>query len=112
MSLKKKLHNLKTQIIGIIMPREKQSVLDEIRKAIPRIREPGERPQPNFLTSDSYICDLCRGSMKEPELVQCGFCGRWVCKNNCWNTGYYACISCSGIIKLTKEIRGDKSHST
>jgi len=111
MNLKKAIRKVKTRVVGIVMPRGNDSVLNEVRKIIVRVREPGEHPHPDFLTFDSYVCDLCRGSVKEQQLVQCGFCGRWVCKDNCWNVEYYACISCSGIIKLSKETRGEKSSS-
>ncbi len=111
MNLKKAIQKVKTYVIGITMHRGNNSVLDEVKKSIVQVREPGEQPRADFLTFDSYVCDLCKDSVKRSQLVQCGFCGRWVCKDSCWNAEYYACLACSGIIKLSKETRGENSRS-
>jgi len=74
MNLKKEIHKVKTRVMGIIMHRGKNTVLDEVRKNIVRVREPGGQPRADFLTFDSYM-------------------------------------SCTGIIKLSKETRGENSRS-
>lgn len=72
-------------------------------KSIKKVREPGEKPEDDLLSMDKYVCDLCQGVREREEITQCGFCGRWVCKDSCWNTELKACESCSGVIMLAKE---------
>ncbi|MFW6041216.1 MAG: hypothetical protein ACOC85_05215 [Thermoplasmatota archaeon] len=76
---------------------------DRVMKSIKKVREPGEKPEDDLLSMDKYVCDLCQGVREREEITQCGFCGRWVCKDSCWNTELKACESCSGVIMLAKE---------
>jgi hypothetical protein len=72
-------------------------------KQISKVREQGDPPRSDVTSMDSFVCDLCKDSILKTNLTQCGLCGRWICKNNCWENNNMACISCSGIIKLCKE---------
>lgn len=83
--------------------RRKRTTLDEVANLIPKVREGGEPPKTDVLSLDSFVCDLCKGIIERAGLVQCGFCGRWICRSNCWSTVYLACLACSGLIKIWKE---------
>lgn len=74
----------------------------KVLKAVKRVREPGDRPEEEVGAMDRYSCDLCQGIREREEIVQCGFCGRWVCRKNCWEGDFKACDSCSGLIMLAK----------
>lgn len=76
---------------------------DRVLKSIKKVRDPGEKPEDDLFSMDKYVCDLCQGVREREEITQCGFCGRWVCKDSCWNTEFKACESCSGVIMLAKE---------
>ncbi len=80
------------------------NAFDKVLKNVKKIREPGEGPEESMESMDSYLCDLCKDEKKPSEIIQCGFCGRWVCKEGCWGTSLKACESCSGLILLA---RGD-----
>lgn len=74
--------------------------LDQIIKVIKRVREPGEPPSQSTTSFDLFECDLCKGDVEKSKLTQCSYCGRWICKENCWNKKNLACTSCSSIIQL------------
>ena len=83
----------------------KENIYNEVTKHITKIREQGEPPKSDLFSFDSFVCDLCKGIIHRAEIVQCPFCGRWVCREKCWNTSHGACISCSSVIKLIKETK-------
>ena len=76
---------------------------DRVMKSIDKVRKPGEKPEDDLFSMDKYVCDLCQGVREREKITQCGFCGRWVCKDSCWNSELKACESCSGVIMLAKE---------
>ena len=77
-----------------------ETELNQIIKVIKRIREPEEYPSQSLTSFDFFECDLCKGDVEKTKLTQCPYCGRWICKENCWNEKNLACISCSSIIRL------------
>ncbi len=79
-----------------------KDAFDRVMKTVTKIREQGEKPEEDIYSMDKFICDLCQGDFKKKEITQCGFCGRWICKENCWDKDLRACESCSGLIKLAK----------
>ncbi len=72
----------------------------KVLKAVARVREPGSKPEEDLESMDRYTCDLCQGIKEREDIIQCGFCGRWVCRKNCWERKFKACESCSGLIML------------
>ncbi|UCH88692.1 MAG: hypothetical protein JSV49_10640 [Thermoplasmata archaeon] len=76
---------------------------NKVLKQIKKVREQGEPPRADVISMDNYICDLCKGSISNENITQCGLCGRWICKKNCWDDKSMVCISCSGVIKLCKD---------
>ena len=76
---------------------------DKVMKAIKRVRDPGEKPEGDLYSMDKFVCDLCQGVREKEEITQCGFCGRWVCKDSCWDEELKACESCAGPIMLAKK---------
>lgn len=82
--------------------------LDQVIKVIERVRSPGEPPAQSSTSFDLLECDLCKGDVEKSKLTQCPYCGRWICKGNCWNKKNLACISCSSVIELAQR-EGDKS---
>lgn len=84
-----------------------KDAFDRVMKAIKKVRDPGEKPKDDLFSMDKYVCDLCQGVKKKEEITQCGFCGRWVCKDSCWNNELKACESCSGLILLAKSGQED-----
>ena len=75
---------------------------DRVMKTVTKIREQGEKPEEDIYSMDKFVCDLCQGDYRKKEITQCGFCGRWVCKETCWDNNLRSCESCSGLIKLAK----------
>ncbi|MFP3871883.1 MAG: hypothetical protein ACOC55_01195 [Candidatus Natronoplasma sp.] len=87
-----------------------QDAFKKVINVIDRMRKPGEKPKEDLYSMDKFVCDLCQGVKGREEITQCGFCGRWVCKDDeeddCWNEEMKACESCSGVILLAK--KGDQ----
>ncbi len=79
-----------------------KDAFDRVMKTVKKIREPGEKPEEHIYSMDKFICDLCQGQLEKKEITQCGFCGRWICKESCWDDELRACDSCSGLIRLAK----------
>jgi len=75
----------------------------KVMKHISKVREQGEPPRSDVFELDTYICDLCKGSISKENLTQCPFCGRWICRKNCWDSEQMACTTCVGVIKLCRE---------
>lgn len=90
-----------------------QDAFEKVINSIEKVRKPGEKPEDDLYSTDKFICDLCQGIREKEEITQCGFCGRWVCKDNdrsakgkesyCWNEELKACESCSGLILLAQK---------
>jgi len=79
-----------------------------VRTNIEKIREQGEPPRTDLTTFDSmdkYVCDLCRASVIRSGLIQCSFCGRWVCRDDCFDREDVSCLNCHGVIRLLRESR-------
>jgi hypothetical protein len=74
-------------------------LFQELKEEIPVMRKQGESPVKNPHSFAQYMCDLCNTPYTISELRQCVLCGRWAC-NTCWTDQYYACKSCTGIIKI------------
>jgi len=87
-----------------------KDAFDKVLKSVKRVREGGEKPKDDLFSMDKYVCDLCQGVRKREGITQCGFCGRWVCKDNCWNDDLKACESCSGLILLAKHGKGEAEN--
>lgn len=85
------------------MKRKKSSSFDKVVNSIVQVREPGEQPRESLFGFDEFECDLCKGIVPRKKLTQCAFCGRWICKDRCWNSESMSCVSCAGVIKLSKE---------
>ena len=84
--------------------------LDQVIKVIKRVREPGEQPSQSTTSFDFLECDLCKGDVEKSKLTQCPYCGRWICKENCWDKKNLACSSCSSVIELAQR-KGEASAS-
>lgn len=76
---------------------------DLITSKITKIREQGEAPKSDVLSLDSFVCDLCKGVVARAKIIQCPFCGRWVCRMQCWENKEKSCLACSSVIKLSRE---------
>ena len=77
-----------------------------VKKNIEKIRDQGEPPRSDLVSLDSmdkYVCDLCKASTQRSGLIQCSFCGRWVCREGCFDRDDVSCLNCHGIIKLLRE---------
>lgn len=86
--------------------RAKESKLyDLIASKITKIREQGEPPKSDVLSLDQFVCDLCKAIVPRSKIIQCAFCGRWVCFAQCWFLQEKACLACSSVIKLCRESR-------
>ena len=83
-----------------------QSVFESVVSSIPRVRKAGEQPQESLSSFDVFECDLCKGYVGRNELIQCPYCGRWVCREDCWEGQELACMSCASMIRLGRETAG------
>ncbi len=79
-----------------------RDTFDKVMKQISRVREPGQSPEEPIDSLEGFVCDLCKDTKVKKEIIQCGFCGRWVCKEGCWDTEIRACESCTGLILLAR----------
>ncbi len=79
--------------------------LSRVITEIKRVRRSGERPRETIGDTDLFVfeCELCLRKIKEGELTQCAYCGRWVCLKQCYSTVDAACISCESMIRLKRE---------
>ena len=84
------------------MKQERYGNLERVMNSVVRIRKPGEGPEQSIHSFDEFECDLCKEIVPRKGITQCGFCGRWICKDSCWNEENMSCISCAGIIILSK----------
>lgn len=76
--------------------------LHQVRKAIKRIRAPGDQPSVSATTLEWFECDLCKGDIPKNSLTQCQYCGRWICKGSCWNQKFLTCTACASVIKIAQ----------
>ena len=83
--------------------REKEVLFEKVKGTIQPIRRQGDPPEEDIEAMDGYICDLCLARIKRSELIQCPFCGRWVCRSQCYAREDLCCVSCAGVIRLMRE---------
>lgn len=83
-----------------------RSVFESVISSIPRVRKAGEQPQESLSSFDVFECDLCKGYVGRKELIQCPYCGRWVCRESCWEKDERACTSCSSVLRFGRETAG------
>ena len=81
-------------------------MFDSVISSIPRVREAGEQPQESLSSFDVFECDLCKGYVGRTELIQCPYCGRWICRKDCWEKDEMACLSCASVIRFGRETAG------
>ncbi|MDI6707867.1 MAG: hypothetical protein QMD21_01080 [Candidatus Thermoplasmatota archaeon] len=85
------------------MKAREQKLYDFVISKITKIREQGEAPKSDILSLDNFVCDLCKGVIQRAKITQCPFCGRWICRAQCWDSKERGCLACSGVIKLCRE---------
>jgi hypothetical protein len=90
-------------MLFVMKIKKSDDLYNKVIQQINSVREQGDPPRSDVMAMDSFICDLCKDSISKQNLTQCAFCGRWICRKNCWDNDNMACISCSGIIKLSKD---------
>ena len=74
-----------------------------VNRSIRKVRQQGDPPERDILAGQNhYRCDICRTTFERTVLVQCGLCGRWACRQQCWSSDG-VCITCQGVINLSKE---------
>lgn len=103
-TLKMQTRNIKNRLTD--MRRGGDTVdLSSVIREIQRVRKSGERPLQTIGEKDlfAYECELCLLKIREGELTQCPFCGRWVCKKDCYSKEEGSCISCASAIRLKRE---------
>lgn len=87
----------------ITLFKRNKSFHDKVVKKITIIREQGAPPRTDTLSFNHYVCDLCKGIYERAKIIQCPFCGRWICREKCWNEEHLACLNCTSIIKIVKQ---------
>jgi len=88
--------------------RRKQSskgpdLFSKVKDTIKPVRKQGDPPEEDLESMDGLVCDLCLVTLKRSRILQCPFCGRWVCKDSCYSEDELCCRSCAGVIKLMRE---------
>lgn len=81
----------------------KEPLFRRVKETIKPVRKQGDPPEEDLESLDGYVCDLCKDGVKKASVIQCPFCGRWVCRNQCYSDDELCCISCAGVIKLMRE---------
>ena len=87
----------------MFIPKRKEALYTKVKKNIKPVRKQGDPPEEDLEKMDGYICDLCMKSIGRSQVIQCPFCGRWVCRTGCYSDEELSCISCAGVIKLMRE---------
>jgi hypothetical protein len=87
----------------IIIPAKKEPLFNKVQKSIKPVRKQGDPPEEDLENMEGYICDLCLRSIGRSEIIQCPFCGRWVCRMGCYSGEELSCVSCAGVIRLMRE---------
>lgn len=82
---------------------KKEPLFPKVKKNIKQVRKQGDPPEEDLESMEGFICDLCLTTAQRKGITQCPFCGRWVCKDGCYNEDELCCISCAGVIKLMRE---------
>jgi hypothetical protein len=85
------------------IPSRKEPLFNKVRKNIKPVRKQGEPPEEDLENMEGFICDLCLKSTGRAEIIQCPFCGRWVCRTGCYSDDELSCVSCAGVIRLMRE---------
>jgi len=103
-SIKNQTKNLKNRLTDLINGGDSID-LSSIIKDIQRVRRSGQKPEQTIGDKDlfAFECELCLLKIKEGELTQCPFCGRWVCRRDCFSKDEGACQSCASVIRLKRE---------
>ena len=83
--------------------RKPQDLFSKVKDTIRPVRKQGDPREDDLENMDGYVCDLCLISVKRAEISQCPFCGRWVCRDNCYSEEELCCRSCAGVIRLMRE---------
>ncbi len=78
-------------------------LFSKVKNTIKPVRKQGDPPEEDLESMDGLICDLCLVSIKRSRILQCPFCGRWICRTGCYNDEELCCRSCAGVIKLMRE---------
>jgi len=88
-----------------------EALFNKVKTSIKPVRKQGDPPEEDIETMDGYVCDLCLDVVKKARILQCPFCGRWVCRDQCYSSEEMCCISCGGVIRLMREsiVLGDIS---
>ncbi len=82
---------------------KKESLFPKVKKNIIQVRKQGDPPEEDLESMEGFICDLCLATAHRKGITQCPFCGRWVCRDVCYNEDELCCTSCAGVIKLMRE---------
>jgi len=78
-------------------------LFSKVKDTIRPVRKQGDPPEEDLEKMEGFVCDLCLVSTKRAEISQCPFCGRWVCRDNCYSEEELCCRSCAGVIRLMRE---------
>lgn len=80
-----------------------EPLFTKVKKNIIQVRKQGEPPEDDLESMEGFVCDLCKSGIKRAGIVQCPFCGRWICRDKCYSADELSCISCAGVIRLMRE---------
>lgn len=80
-----------------------EPLFTKVKKNITQVRKQGEPPEEDLESMEGYVCDLCKSGIKRSGIIQCPFCGRWICREKCYSSDELSCISCAGVIRLMRE---------
>ncbi|MFW3146566.1 MAG: hypothetical protein ACMUIE_07120 [Thermoplasmatota archaeon] len=83
--------------------KKRSELFTKVRETIKPVRKQGDPPEEDLELMEGYICDLCKVSVKGSKILQCPFCGRWVCRTGCYSEDELCCRSCAGVIRLMRE---------
>ena len=78
-------------------------LFSKVKDTIKPVRKQGDPPEEDLDNMEGYVCDLCLVSIKRAGISQCPFCGRWICRENCYSEDELSCRSCAGVIRLMRE---------
>jgi hypothetical protein len=87
----------------ISVPQRKEALYSKVKKNIKAVRKQGDPPEEDLEDMNAFVCDLCLRSIGRAQIIQCPFCGRWVCRTGCYSDEELSCVSCAGVIKLMRE---------
>ncbi len=81
----------------------KEVLFNRVRSSIKPVRKQGDLPEEDLESMDGFKCDLCLDVIKRAQLLQCPFCGRWICRKQCYSFDEMVCLSCAGVVRLMRE---------